>query len=303
MKTGDCIQGKEGHRKSRKQSQLTLFAEASLDHASRSPLPGSKEARAMTVTSGRICLGSYKNAIQDGLLVKMFLESSIWASTRCFLTWKVRDMKSSRRLLFQLAVSMPRTEGIESGLLLTPSTEDHKSDGQKQMEKWSDAQKLGKRPCSSAQRLRNQIHFYATPNAADSVGSHGGGQGRSLRTDMWNLTHQGLLHTPRANENGETNETFIKRNADRGDHCFSGLAAQVKAMYPTPRSADYKGATTASGCTKKRMENGQANLPEYVVETNYLSQPTFSDSPQLTGCLNPRFVEAMMGFPAGWTEL
>lgn len=42
------------------------------------------------------------------------------------------------------------------------------------------------------------------------------------------------------------------------------LSAQVK--YPTPRSADYKGEVSKTDCTARRVENGQANLPEFVQE-------------------------------------
>lgn len=99
--------------------QLTLFQEDSL--ASRSPRPGSKEARTMTVTSGLKCLESYGNSSQLGCLVRTCLESSIWHSTRCFLTWKRKDTKL-KHSLFQLAVSMPRTEETESLFWPTPST-------------------------------------------------------------------------------------------------------------------------------------------------------------------------------------
>ena len=98
-------------------NQLILFAEDS--PASRFPLPGSEEAGKMTVTSGLKCSESFPRPGPLGLLQKMLLESSIWHSTKCVLTWKVKATKS-RRLLFQLAPSMPRTEGIGSGLLLTP---------------------------------------------------------------------------------------------------------------------------------------------------------------------------------------
>ena len=98
------------------QKQLTLFAEG--HPANLYPLPGSEEARMTTVGSGQKCIASYKNAIPDGRFLKMFLESSIWASTRCFLTWKVKATKQ-QRLYFQLAPSMPRIEGIECGLLPT----------------------------------------------------------------------------------------------------------------------------------------------------------------------------------------
>lgn len=50
-----------------------------------------------------------------------------WYSTRCVLTWKGKVMKYNR-LLFLLQVSMPRIEGIESGLLLTPTTREQVQD-------------------------------------------------------------------------------------------------------------------------------------------------------------------------------
>ena len=99
--------------------QLTLFQEDSL--ASRSVQPGSEEARKMTVTSGLKCLELYKNSSPLGSLVRMCLGSSIWHSTRCYLTWKQKDTKA-KRSLFQLAVSMPRTSEIGSQFWPTPST-------------------------------------------------------------------------------------------------------------------------------------------------------------------------------------
>ena len=80
--------------------------------ASRSVMPGSGEARTMTAISGRKCSESYKRQGQLGSLVRMLLESSAWHSTKCVLTWKRVDTKSSRSL-FQLAVSMPCTEETE----------------------------------------------------------------------------------------------------------------------------------------------------------------------------------------------
>ena len=84
--------------------------------ASHSVTPGSGEARTMTAISGQKCSESYKRQSQLGSLVRMLLASSAWHSTKCVLIWKRADMKSSRSL-FQLAVSMPRTEETEFGLL------------------------------------------------------------------------------------------------------------------------------------------------------------------------------------------
>lgn len=98
--------------------QLTLFQEGF--PASRSVCPGDAEARTMTVTSGLKCLELSKNSGPLGLLVKMLLASSVWHSTRCFLTWKIKATKQGY-LLYQLAVSMPRIEGTASPLWHTPN--------------------------------------------------------------------------------------------------------------------------------------------------------------------------------------
>jgi len=104
------------------QGQISMFsAEASHNHASLSPLPGSTEARKMTVISGQKCSESYENSGPLGCLVKMCLESSVWHSTRCLLTWKTKDTPA-KRLLFRLAVLTPRTNESESPFWPTPST-------------------------------------------------------------------------------------------------------------------------------------------------------------------------------------
>ena len=99
--------------------QLTLFPVDS--PVNRSPLPGTDEARTMTVTSGLRCLELYGKSTPLGSLVRMCLESSIWHSTRCLLTWKMKGTKYSR-FLYQLAVSTPRTSDSESLFWPTPST-------------------------------------------------------------------------------------------------------------------------------------------------------------------------------------
>ena len=91
--------------------QLTLFPVDS--HASRFPLPGSKEARKMTVTSGRKCAELLRKSDPLGCLVKMCLGSSIWRSMTFYLTWKI-SVTPRGRLLFQLAESMPRIEEVGS---------------------------------------------------------------------------------------------------------------------------------------------------------------------------------------------
>ncbi len=102
--------------------QLTLFQEDS--RASHSPKLGSEEARQTTVSSGRKCSELCRTSGPLGCLVKMCLESSIWHSTRCFLTWKPQ-VTPAGRLMFRLAESTPRTEDTESQFLPTPTRTVH----------------------------------------------------------------------------------------------------------------------------------------------------------------------------------
>lgn len=97
--------------------QLTLFREDSL--ASRSALPGSEEARKMTVTSGLKCLELYQNSGPLGLLEKMLLESSEWRSMKFYFRWKIKDTPRGH-LLFQLMPLGRSIKGIESLFWPTP---------------------------------------------------------------------------------------------------------------------------------------------------------------------------------------
>jgi len=85
--------------------------------ASHSVMPGSKQARKMTATSGRKCAALLTNSDQVSSLVRTLLESSEWSSTRCYLTWKPSGTPRGRSL-FRLSLSTPRTDEIESGSLL-----------------------------------------------------------------------------------------------------------------------------------------------------------------------------------------
>lgn len=147
--------------------QVTLFQEAS--PASRSPLPGSEEARRMTVTSGLKCLELYQNSGPLGLLVRTLLGSSIWRSTRCALTWKTKGTPS-KRLLFRLVPSTLRTGGTEyvswAGndqraiyFIPTPRAQNIKTS------------EKAKRESKSSPGLADYIQMFPTPKASDYKGS------------------------------------------------------------------------------------------------------------------------------------
>lgn len=66
-------------------------------------------------TSGLKCLELSRNSGPLGLLARTLLGSSTWRSTRCTLTWKV-SATPSKRLLFRLVPSTPRTGGTDAPL-------------------------------------------------------------------------------------------------------------------------------------------------------------------------------------------
>ena len=133
--------------------QLTLFPAGS--RASHFLSLGSEEARMMTVTSGRRCSELYRRSGPLGSLVRTLLESSAWHSTRCFLTWKMRDTPQ-KRLYFQLVPSMPPT--AETGLRLLPTPVA------------SDAN--GTHGGNMHGSLRTYVHMWPTPTARDCKGAN-----------------------------------------------------------------------------------------------------------------------------------
>jgi len=158
--------------------------------ASRSLSPGSERARQMTVTSGRKCSELFTKQSPLGSLVRMLLESSIWNSTKCVLTWKAKTMKSSR-LLFQLAPSTPRTEGIGSGyweggrILMTPKA----GDAEFATPSTSD------RAREKSTHLPTQIAMLPTPKKQNCTGASERGQGgKDLQTTVG--TRPGLKLQP-----------------------------------------------------------------------------------------------------------
>ena len=226
--------------------QLTLFQGGS--HASHFPLLGSEEVRKMTVTSGQKCAELSKNSGPLGCLVKMCLESSIWHSTRCLLTWKAQATPA-KRLLFRLAVSMPRTK-------------------------------------------ENGSQFWPTP--VSSGGMNGGtGAIKTLKA----MQKKGLIsEKERRNfqqgNGGKTNPQLLE--------WLMGYEQAFTELIPTPISTNYKGAPTNRWyCSqnvqaeRERESKYRGNLDEFLESTPL----------GIIGRMNPNWIEWLMGYPIGWTEL
>ena len=208
--------------------------------------PGSDEARKMTAISGRKYFPLCKQSDQLGAFSRMFMVTSQWASTRCYLTWKPKATPAGR-LLFQLAPSMPHTEDLESGFWATPRTTDTNS---------------GRTLDEKGRRISKSSDLVFGANLADQV-------------KMW--------PTPTATE-----RSGINPKTGKG----AGLSKTVQ-MWPTPTTRDHKG-----GYLGGRMRNGKVSMDTLDVAVQY------TDNQQKNGGqLNPQWVEWLMGYPEGWTDL
>lgn len=207
--------------------QLTLFQEDS--PASRSALPGNEMARKMTAISGQKCCELLKKSGRLGCLVKMCLESSIWHSTRCYLTWKPLATPH-KRLLFQLAVQTPHTEDTDALFWHTPKA----SDAVMGM-----TAKTRGRPITKSTHLQTQVYcvehgLLPTPKASATLGGCSG-----ARKTLDRLTAKGYLTEEErkslcAGNGGKTNPEFLE--------WLMGYEQKFTELIPTPRASDYKGA-------------------------------------------------------------
>ena len=237
--------------------------------ASHSVQPGSEEARKMTVTSGLRCLELYRKSGPVGSLARMLLGSSVWRSTRCFLTWK-ESATPAKRLLFRLAPSMPRTDEIAVPFWPTPTTpRPHDSENtagkyipsQKQKD-LSYAVAMWPTPTARDSKCANSMEHLATGNHVDQLSN---AVKWFMTPTAWDA--KGLDYTPRK-------DATLTRSV---------LLSQQVAMLPTPTARDWKS-------------------PDLNSESKRFSQKTELNS-TVGGQLNPTWVEWLMGFPSGWTDL
>lgn len=292
--------------------QLTFFPVDS--RASPSVQPGNAEAVRMTVTSGQRCSELLRNSSPLGLLVKTLLESSTWRSTLCWLTWKAKATKQGR-LYFQLAASTPRISDTGAPLWPTPAARDCK--GANSMEH---LQREGKR--SHADQLANAVKLWPTPTAAQcGMTSKTGGRplekSTHLSTQVWLEEQRKLWPTPTVTGN--------YNHPGSGPKSGMGLATAAK-LYPTPTQFD-----ATCGDIKGKEYNGQTQHAMKLIQAAKLyptpttgaglcsgtgnfqqlkaleADGTISAEERRSmaagngGQLNPEWVEAMMGFPIGWT--
>ena len=104
----------------------------------------------------------------------------------------------------------------------------------------------------------------------------------------------GLLPTPTTQEIEHPNLNLTKSGRRLSKNLKTSHSlnlADIARMWPTPQASDNRDrGNLSSGCVKRRIAKGkQISLSQSVSE--------------VSGQLNPQWVEWLMGFPQGWTDL
>jgi hypothetical protein len=264
--------------------QFTLFAADT--PASHSAAQESEWAMKMKGTSGQRCLELYRASGRDGLLPKMLLDILALVSTRLPHRWKLKASPSGR-LLFQLRPLTHRTGAIGFGLWATPQARDHMPAHKPEYVMAKKAQGHGMR------NLNDEVHMWPTPTRCENAGDlqkkaerrqkakekwgsrSGNGFGYSLAEAVQ------LWPTPRAADGPKGGNGPSSRDLS--------LTQAVK-IWPTPVATMHKGSSQASLTRRNGQDRSNDRLDHAVFKTN-------------GGQLNPAWVEWLMGFPSGWTDL
>jgi len=294
-------------------TQMDLFQNATSSpqdiRANLSVLPGSEEAQKMTDTSGLSFLPLLKPNDPLFAFSKMFLGMSLWASTKCYLTWKGKATPQGRSL-FQLVPRTHFTDETDSGssveMWATPNTMDHLPQrSQEALEKQANTTRKGRaRPSNLREQVNPDIveawekaqepNMWATPRASDMKEGrtlNEKGQRISKSSDLVfgaNLADQvKMWPTPRACT-AMSAENIHNRAKDK----FPNLESEVaRSMWPTPTARDHKDSGENMNLYRDKRQDTQLAIVTKRLE------------PEKTGSLNPEWVEWLMGYPIGWTAL
>ena len=254
------------------QKKLTLLQEDTLANLSASQVE--KKVKKIRDTSGQSILELSKSSGRLGLLEKTLVDILNSVSTPYSRTWKVK-VTPHAHLVFQLRASAQTIKEKESGLWQTPTAVGIKERSQEALEKKMKKRLATGRKTVPPGSLTEQIKF--SPN-----------KGQLPNWNMW--------RTP-DNMKGGSNLPGIKKALDEGHlRRPSGQQIQIRLQdqvkeeriqpkkWPTPTANE-----DAAGRPTGKMQKMLGNHPD-VRGTG-------------GGTLNPTWVEWLMGYPSGWTDL
>jgi hypothetical protein len=255
--------------------------------ASRAVLPGSGEARMMSVGSGVQCSMLLEGSSRLGVFSKILLGSSHWTSSEEFCyVWNRLDTRFGLSA-FQLTPLGQSIDGSGCSLWPTPNAGNF-NDGEN-LETWE------------ARREKNK-----------AKGINGNGQGTPLAIAAK------LFPTPTVPNGGRRNRegTSITGRKPDGGKAQIDLREYAIRLLPTPQAHD-----AAKGDPKRvgrfGTKHGGRNLNDEVMlyptptaqdgannaGPSQMKRDSLSLNATIGGSLNPRFVEQLQGFPIDHTAL
>ena len=227
----------------------------------------------MTATSGRKCLGSFKNSnlTPVGLLQRMLLGSSIWSSHARFLTWKGKVTKLGHSY-WVLAPSKPPIKDNDAGLLPTPDAS-NRGARKNQNGHQVTLQDVVAGHTPEAKKIKEMFlsKMWPTPTQ-DSA---------KQRTDNYK---QGGTPLPKAVKMWPTPNTRDTRRGCNQKQLATEVDKFPVKMWPTPSANE-----DAAGKPGAKMQKMLGNHPE-VRE-------------QGQGTLNAEWVTWLMGYPPNYLTL
>ena len=281
--------------------------------ANLSPSQVEKKVKKIQDTSGQKCLDLSKNSDRLGLLERTLVDTLNSVSTPYLRTWRVK-VTPQGRLVFQLRASAQTTKEKESGLWLTPSKTIISNRSEEGMKKRAEFRKSIGRNTVNPGNLAEQVKYgkkvtdmkmWRTPDnmaggsnlpgikKALNEGHLKRPSGHQLQIRLQDqVQEKRLWPTPRASAAMNENlKTIEKRVMKKG---FLGAKLEEKvAMWPTPNASDNRDRGNLSDpAVQRRIAMGkQVGLTMAVKEQKG------------GGTLNPTWVEWLMGYPSGWTDL
>ena len=236
-------------------------------HANHSVKQVGDKAKKMNVISGQKCYELSKVANHDTFWLKMLLVMSQWASTKCLLTWKIKDTPQGR-LLYQL---VPKTHHIDetefgSSDNLWPTPTSGRAD-----QEMSPSQ-MKRNSLNLAQTVQVKEGLWPTPTASDVEG----GVAKDVQTANGRFFRQ--------NEKGEKWGVKLR---DAVNH------TEEKKLWPTPAARDHKG-----GYIGGRYKDGKPNNNTLDTQVQFVSNQK-KEQKQLSA----NWVTWLMGYPEGYLDI
>jgi len=273
---------------------LTLFAEDSHAKTSASQ-EKAQDLKAKDQVSGQSSKGSSKKSNRGMQSLKTSqpfdLEDWIKCSGKSLRSGMMRN-----GIVSPLPVLVRLTDGIESGLWRTPETIQGGTVSQEVLEEMAKGNWKRESGHQRQLRLQDQVRhpkLYPTPRANSAMAT-------KLTPKVASHPHRNLevviareiWPTPTVQDGGKATKRW------REDH-QNNLTAAVfnpQKMFPTPTSRDWKGGyRTESLVRKDGKSRAMDALPNAVLDGAGVET--------VSGHLNPAWVEWLMGFPVGWTDL